>query len=63
MVSLIQWGNVYIVKADRLLQALTKAGTPIKGKELATVMSLYDQTQKKWVVPEQAGAYRQAGGQ
>ena len=47
VVSLIQWGNVFIVKADRQLQALTKAGTPIKGKELTAIMALYDETQKK----------------
>ncbi|KAF5826030.1 hypothetical protein DUNSADRAFT_5318 [Dunaliella salina] len=47
VVSLIQWGNVFIVKADRLLQALTKAGKPIKGKDLDAVMALYDATQKK----------------
>eukprot|EP00983_Pelagomonas_calceolata_P080623 1155224-Pelagomonas_calceolata.AAC.11 len=52
VVSLIQWGNVFIVKADRLLQALTKAGKPIKGKDLDAVMALYDATQKKCVLYE-----------
>lgn len=47
VVSLIQWGNVFIVKADRQLQALAKAGSPVKGKDLASIMALYDETQKK----------------
>lgn len=47
VVSLIQWGNVFIVKADRQLQAITKASKPVGGPALASVLALYDETQKK----------------
>jgi hypothetical protein len=50
VVSYIQWGNVFIIQAERQLQALNKAapdGSWVEGPGLAGVLAQYDKTEEK----------------
>ncbi|GAX75372.1 hypothetical protein CEUSTIGMA_g2816.t1 [Chlamydomonas eustigma] len=46
--SLVQWGNVNIVKADRQAQQLLKAGKAVEGKALDAMLKEYDECEKKY---------------
>ncbi len=45
--SLIQWGTVFSIRADRQGQAHLKAGKQIEGKLLDGMMKEYDECEKK----------------
>lgn len=46
--SLMQWGTVFNIRADRQGQALVRAGKAIEGKVLDAMMKEYDESEKKY---------------
>lgn len=46
--SLVQWGNVFNLRAERQGQALVKAGKAIEGKALDAILKEYDECEKKF---------------
>ncbi len=45
--SLVQWGNINVVKADRQAQHLLKAGKAVEGKALDAMLKEFDESEKK----------------
>lgn len=46
--AIIQWGNTFIVRADRQAQVVLRSGKAIEGKALDVMLKDYDEAEKKY---------------
>ena len=46
--AIIQWGNTFVVRADRQAQVVLKSGKAIEGKSLDAMLKDYDEAEKKY---------------
>jgi hypothetical protein len=44
---MVQWGNVFMIKADRQAQALVRAGKAVEGKAIDAMMAEFNESEKK----------------